>query len=474
MVDDVDFYVEKINPDNPRQYWYKDHWEDMKVIKEIIRVKGQDPVTRQILLTRHGPLIVEPQQGGGTDAVSERWAFTECLQPGKAGYFLSKARNIKEAQEALRYWELPSQNFVFADDQGNIGYWCCATVPIRSKKYGLLPVPGWTGEYEWEGYVPFEDRPHVINPAEGFVATANNRVAGSSYPYLIGNYWEPMDRITRIRALLASKEKLGINDVEGMQQDTYCPLASEFTPKLIKVLKEHPSEKGFKEAGNILSKWDFVMAEDSPAACIFEVTFRKMLDNIMKDELGDELFPLYLKTTTFPPRAVRQMIRKGSSPWFDNVNTPSKETMNDIIRQSLVQALTELEEKLGGDMKEWKWGSIHTLTFEHVLAKKRPLDLLFNIGPFPVPGNHLTINKKQYSYLEPYRASHGVSMRMIVDLSNMLSSFQVLPTGESGQLKSAHYKDQVELYLGGKYHRVDTDPDQVRKQSEGELLLIPE
>jgi len=475
MVDDVDFYIEKINPENPRQYWYKDHWEGMKVIEETIKVKGGDPVKNEILLTRHGPIVTQPGKGGGKETISQRWAFTDGLQPGKAGYKLMTAGNVREVTEALRYWELPSQNWVFADREGNIGYWCCATVPIRPKgDDGILPVPGWTGGYEWKGYVPFDQRPHLLNPEQGFIATSNNKVAGDYYPYLIGHYWEPMDRVTRVTRLLESKEKLTVEDFKKIQHDTYCLLASELTPKFIKVLDKYPDKDGFKKAREVLSGWNFVMGDKSVAACIFEVTFRKMMDNIFRDELGETLFRKYLKTTMFPPRAIRAMCRKGSSPWFDNVNTPQKEGMEDIMKVSLDQALSQLREKMGNDMGKWAWGKIHTLTFEHVLGKKKPLNYIFNLGPFPVPGDHLTVNKKQYQYTKPYDADHGVSQRMIVDLSNIKDALHVLPTGESGHLKSPHYRDQIPLYLGNGYHPAWPERVQVEKNKEGVLTLRPE
>jgi penicillin amidase len=445
----------------------------MKVIRETIKVKGSPAVTKEILLTRHGPVVAQKGEKGAKETISQRWAFTECLQPGKAGSLLMKARNVHEVTAALRYWELPSQNFVFADREGNIGYWCCATIPIRSKGDGLLPVPGWTGEYEWKGYVPSDQRPHMLNPEQGFIATSNNKVVDNDYPYLIGHYWEPMDRVTRVRQLLTAKQKLTVEDFKQIQHDTYCVLASEITPKFIEVLEKNPSEQGFQKARDMLSKWDFVMGKQSGGACIFEAAFRKLMVNIFKDELGEELFQKYLKTTMFPPRAIRALVRAGSSPWFDNVNTPEKETLDDIMRVSLEQALSELREKMGDDMEKWTWGKIHTLTYQHPLGKKKPLDRLLNLGPFSVPGDHLTVNKKQYPYTKPYDVDHGVSQRMIVDLSNMKEALHVLPTGESGQLKSPHYRDQIPLYLGNGYHPAWPERAQAEQNREGILTLSP-
>jgi penicillin amidase len=464
MVDDVDFYIEKINPENPRQYWFKDHWEDMKVREETIRVKGRDPVKAEILLTRHGPIVTDGK-GPNEKTLSAKWAFTEGLQPSQAAYLLAKAKNIQDLKEALKYWELPCQNLVFADVHGNIGYWCCATIPIRPKGVGMLPMPGWTEEYEWKGYVPFEKRPHRINPKENFFATANNKVIGDRYPHFISRYWEPLDRITRIHQLLKAKEKLSVDDFKAIQQDVYSSLASEMVPKMIQVLESRFTDKEGQKAEELLSKWDSVMDKDSVGACLFEVTFRKMMDNIFRDELGEDLFNEYIRTSTFPPSALRRMIRKGSSLWF------GKKSLEDILEMSMKQMLSGLREVIGGDMNKWTWGKIHSLTFEHALGKKRLLAWIFNLGPFQVGGSHLTVNMRYYPYEEPYRVKHGVSERMIVDLSNIGSSLHVLPTGESGNLKSPHHKDQIDLYLGGRYHMAWTDRREIEKNSEATLIL---
>ena len=466
MVDDVDFYVEKINPENPRQYWYKDRWENMKVWEETIRVKGRDPVKAEILLTRHGPIVTDGKGSNGK-AISARWGFTEGVQPAQAAYLLAKAKNIQEVKEALKFWELPCQNVVFADVDGNIGYWCCATIPVRSKGFGILPMPGWTEEYEWKGYVPFEKRPHLFNPRENFIATANNKVIGDHYPHFISHYWEPVDRITRIHQMLKAKEKLSVHDFRAMQQDVYSVLASELVPKMIQVLGSRFDDEEGRKAKEFLSKWDFIMDPGSVGACLSEVTLRKMMDNIFRDDLGEELFHEYLRTSTFPPSALRMMIRKGSSLWF------GKKSLEDILAMSMKQMFSELREALGNDMNQWTWGKIHSLTFEHVLGKKKLLARIFNLGPFQVGGSHLTVNMRYYSYEEPYRVKHGVSERMIVDFSKMGSSLHVLPTGESGNFKSPHNQDQVDLYLKGRYRTAWTDRREVEKNSEATLILKP-
>jgi penicillin amidase len=236
-------------------------------------------------------------------------------------------------------------------------------------------------------------------------------------------------------------------------------------PKMIQVLESRFTDKEGQKAEELLSKWDFIMDKDSVGACLFEVTFRKMMDNIFRDELGEDLFNEYIRTSTFPPSALRRMIRKGSSLWF------GKKSLEDILEMSMKQMLSGLREVIGGDMNKWTWGKIHSLTFEHALGKKRLLAWIFNLGPFQVGGSHLTVNMRYYPYEEPYRVKHGVSERMIVDLSNIGSSLHVLPTGESGNLKSPHHKDQIDLYLGGRYHMAWTDRREIEKNSEATLIL---
>ena len=222
-----------------------------------------------------------------------------------------------------------------------------------------------------------------------------------------------------------------------------------------------------------MAQWDFKVENNSVAACLFEVTVRNMMENIFKDELGPELFQKYLETILFPPRAIRALISKASSAWFDDINSPQKESKEDIIAISVAQTIQQLKKEFGDDKTNWSWGKKHTLTFEHALGKKKPLDYIFNIGPFPVGGSHLTINKKQFSYQTPYHANVGASYRMIVDFSNMSVAQHVLPTGESGQIGSPHYKDQVDLYLNGKYHPAWIERTDVDQHAEGTFILKP-
>jgi penicillin amidase len=473
MVDDVDFYIERLNPQNPLQYRYEDHWEDMRSVRQTIRVKGAAPVDIDIRLTRHGPVIENGQFDDSNQVVSARWAVNDLDLPARAAFRLLKAATVADVVEALKDWGAPGQNFVFADTDGSIGYWCCAAIPIRPRGNGLLPLPGWTDADEWAGYLPFEKRPHAIDPPDEYVASANNAVSDLTFTDVIGTYWEPIDRISRIRELIAAKPKLSVDDMTAIQTDVACPLAAELMPLMLSVMDQRFTAEPEAPTRDILAQWDYRMSAQSAAATIYETTYLNLLENIFKDELGPALYRRYIGLTVFAPRALRHILRTGRSVWLDDVDTPQTETLADVVEKSLRQALTDLRSRFGADVARWTWGRLHTLTFHHPLGERKPLDRLFDLGPYPTSGSHLTVDKKQYDYNRPFTVREGVSQRMIVDLAHPAVALHVLPTGESGLLGNAHNSDQIDLYLEGRYHPSWLTRSDIEHHAEATLALKP-
>ncbi len=473
MTDDVDFFIERFKAEDQAQYRHGDAWRPVRTIEQKIPVKGRAPEPLTIRLTHNGPVIKTFESEGELRALTARWAVLEAGLPFRAAVQLTRAETIQDVIGTLKHWEAPGQNFIFADRHGNIGYWCCALIPIRANHNGLLPLPGWSDKYEWQGIVPFEERPHMINPPGGFIASANNRVAGGDYPYEIGTYHDAPDRFLRIHHLFADQADISVQDVRRAQADIYAPLASELVPLILEAVSQNELDEGMKTVMKILSAWDFRMDKESAAASIYEMAMNQLLRNLMAEELGPDLFEKYIGLSVFPPRALRRLIKARDAMPGKGTGVSAGGLSDDVIAQSLQQAVAKLRDTFGDDPDRWRWGKLHTLTFEHVLGKRKPLNRFFNIGPFAVSGSTLTVNKKKYSYAHPFTVKEGAAQRMIVDLAHPEAALHVLPTGQSGLKGSPHYEDQLALYLNNAYRAFKMRRDALEAEKTGLLMLIP-
>jgi penicillin amidase len=475
MSDDADFYIEKINPASPDQYEFMGRWEDMTVKEEVLKVKGAEDVKFNVRLTRHGPIIddvnhyAEPK---GT-ALSMRWTAYEKLEAPKAIYLLNIAKNIDDIERAVEFFKCPAQNWVYADDKGNIGFWAAVGIPIRDGFSGAYPVPGWDGKHEWKGYVPTAEQPHMRNPSRGWIATANNKHTGDDYPYPISHYYAMPDRYVRIQEMITAKDKFDVKDFEKMHADIYMVLAKEWVPLMLKSLSDAELSEKERKALSTLSRWDFVARVGSVASSVFHATINEMVKNTFKKRLGEELYQQYLKNNYVAFNSMRNLIARERSVWFDDPDTPKVEVLDDIIVKSFKQAVIYLEGQMGEKIDDWKWGKLHTLTLYHPFGKASSLMGYFmNIGPFPMGGSIVTVNPQPYRLSKPWGGYHGASLRYIIDFSNMKSSRRVIPAGISGNFMSPHYDDQVELWRTGKYRPFILDRKSVEEDSRHTLKLF--
>jgi penicillin amidase len=469
-----DLYIEKLNPDNPDQYEYQGRWLNMEIIEEVIEVKGQDPVVETVRLTRHGPIIT-PVVEGLDQALAFRWTALEPNRMFDSLVRLDQASNWKEFRAALALWAAPSQNFVYADRDGNIGYQTPGLIPIRAEGHtGLVPVPGWTGGYEWQGYIPFEELPTVLNPPTHFIVTANNKVVSDDYPYQLSNDWAVGHRAARISSLLQQKDVLSVEDIQRIQGDTYSIPAEIFTPYILQI-----DPQGFlqERALNELRNWDYREEADSTGAAMFEVFYLKLVENTFGDELGDELLADYLGARTCHQIALEGMIEEADNPWFDDITTAETETRDDIVLRSFADALEYLGNRFGDVPHAWRWSRLHSVTFVHNPVGQsgiRPLELIFNRGPVEVGGSGYTVNAASYKSEEPYATQSGVSQRLIVDLSDLDNSLSVHSTGQSGLPFDKHYDDMISLWQKVKYHPMLWSEETVQGNREGLLILEPQ
>ena len=473
MVDNLDFFIEKINPDNPDEYLYKGEWKKIRTKKEIIKIKGGDSKEIDIRYTDHGPIVSELKKDIKDMVISAKWQGFEYSSELLGVYLLNKARNFDDFKTAAKEFIAVSQNIVYADTKGNIGLVCAAGIPIRPSNDGSRVRPGWTGEHEWKGVVPFDERPVSYNPASGFVSSANYNTA-DNFPYYI-NKWGFCGpyRLNRINEILTSKEKFSVEDIKTMQLD----MKSKFPELLVKeIVTETAKNPGLtkleKEALSLLKTWDFSMDKKSSAAAIFENFNLSFIENTFKDQMGDDLYQGYIGNKQAVQIAVEQ-IWDTESQWFDNITTQEIETFTDIVQKSFSDAIAKLEKQLGSTADDWEWGKLLTFTLNHPLGSVKILDRVFklNKGPYEMGGNNHAIPAYAYKFTKPFKVYHGPSQRHVYDTSQWNNSFSVIPTGNSGIPSSSHYCDQTQLYVNGEFHVDYVSKSKIKENAEYTMVL---
>ena len=473
MADDADFYVERIDSTDSTKYFYDGAWYPMTSLEEEIGVRNQQAVPLTVRLTRHGPVVTDIQtmlqRGKAPYVASMRWTGAEPDDQVQAFIMMDRARNWREFSDGVKRFPGPGQNFVYGDIDGNIGYWCGAKLPIRDMRSGLLPLPGWEKGSDWKGFIPPDKLPHLLNPPEGYVASANNKVADDSYPYYISDLWEPPSRIVRLREKLgAANEAFSVDDFQRLQNDMFSQNAKEMLPFIMAAFKD--STLGLPEEEQVmeyLRNWNFVFAPQDIATSIYQEFFVHFLRNIYADEMGDDLFHDFLILANVPIRVTTRLVEEGTSPWFDDVRTGPVETRDDMIRKSLREAVVALRARFGDETKTWRWGDLHTVTLEHPFGLKKPLDRIFNIGPFSYGGASTALMSGEYDLNDPFAAVIAASYRQIFDLSPTGRIYSVLPPGQSGQVFNGHYSDQTDLWLNGAYR-----PSRWSEAMRGEHLYL--
>jgi penicillin amidase len=490
--DAQDLYIEKLNPDEPHQYEYQGEWHDADVIHEEIHVKGWDePVIQEVVVTRHGPIIsgVLGERAGlfsGDRPVplALRWV---ALKPGyllRSVLRYDRAQNWGEFRAALDDWSTPAHNFVYADVKGNIGYLQAGWVPIRARGYGLAPVPGWTGEYEWQGYIPLDELPQVYNPESGWLAAANNLVIDDHYPHFLGADLENPCRARRIVDLITSKTSLTTSDFTRFQLDTYSAPAERFVRHLLTV---EPANERERRALAHLERWDARLEPDSVAASIYQVARLRALHLLFDSHLG-ELADAYIGLDTMTPmpgtspyhgRSIVRLLDlldgQGDDPWLRSPTTGRARSRQELLHQTLREALELLHGELGPDVEHWTWGQLNRVHFAHPVGAVKPLHLIFNRGPYPAGGDQDTLLRAIGQPRFPFQPIlGGDAVRFIADLDDWEQCRIVIPGGQSGHVASRHYADLIPLWREGRLQLMPFGRDEVERHAEYRLTLLPE
>jgi penicillin amidase len=459
-VDQEDLYVYDVNPANARQYRYQGAWEPMRVLRETIEVKGAAPVSAELVFTRHGPVIY-------ADAAKHRaYAVRTCwLEPGMAPYFGSvsymRASNFAEFQRAMLHWGAPTENQVYADAKGNIGWVPGGLAPIRPNWDGLMPVPG-DGRYEWAGFWPGDKLPSSYNPTSGYVTTSNEMNLPAGYPYQerkLSFEWTNASRHARIDEVLKSLPKVSIEDSMKLQNDVTSIPARRLVALLAPLRAENPKTRA---ALNLLRGWDARETSDSPQAALMEVWISRHLERAFLDAV-------------LPPNAAQAIAAPDIAVMLDMLEKPDAvPNRGDLLAATLASAYAEMEKLEGADPHAWQWGKLHHSLPEHPLFEAVDQDLRarFQPGPFPTPGGPYTPNASSYR-VSDFQLTGGPSFRMVLDVGNWDNSRAVNYPGQSGNPDDVHYRDLTEKWLTGEYFPLLYTRDAVEKATAARILLNP-
>jgi penicillin G amidase len=484
--DVTDLYLEKVQG---ATWLYQGRYRPLRRRQETIKVRGAEDFALTVRSTRHGPLLSDvstelstiganadapagPDRGNGF-AVALEWTALHPAPTADAILELATASNWSEFRVAASKFAVPAQNLVYADTEGHIGYQAPGRIPIRkSGNDGRQPAAGWLPENDWTGtYVPFAALPHVLDPDEGFIATANQAVIGPGYDYFLTSDWDYGYRSQRIRDRLTEEGELSIQEMSDLQLDTYNAMAPTLVPYLLDV--DLPA--GYDSEGQrLLEDWDFTQPADSAAAAYYNVVWKNVLQLTFHDELRESLWPDGGSRWWL---AVGRLLKKPSDPWWDDRGTEDVvETRDDILEAALLEARDELTRREALDPGEWTWGRLHRLDLHNSTLGESgvgPVERLLNRNGYQVGGGSSIVDATGWDAGEGYDVTSAPSMRMVVSLADFDDSRWINLTGVSGHPTSGHYTDQTDLYVAGKTLAWAFGREAVEAAAERRLTLVP-
>jgi penicillin amidase len=461
-IDSQDLYIERFNR-SENMYWDKGEWEPLITTEESIQVKGKkEPDQMEVLWTSRGP-VLSPQILGSQNPISLKWTIFEGERTVDAFHLLNTSKNWEDFSAALSLFDSPSQNFVYADVHGNIGYYLGGKIPVRSQEAALFPYPSWQDGGEWQGYLEEREKPNLFNPEGGIIITANNKIIPADYPHYVGVEWEAPFRAERIKELLIQQVTHSVESFKAIQNDVFSKKAELVLP-LLQGIKG--AEEQLKDALDMLQKWDFFM--DSGKEPALYSTFMNILhEEVFQDELNNdfESFDILFRRKD---AGMLRILSESEADWFDDQETEETETREDILERALHRAYRRLD-WLYGSPDNWDWSQMNAVRFQHVLGKQF-LFRFFNLGSFPSEGSPFAV-KVNYRTLK--KSSWSASYRQIIDLSDWDRSVCVITSGQSGHFMSRFYDNQVKTYLAGDYHPMIYSRENVERNAFRTRRLLP-
>ena len=495
-----DLFIEKINPSNPNQYEVDGEWQDMDRVTEIIEVAGSEPIVIEVRSTRHGPIVSDRSYPINLNPEEDQVSFADetrielpdnfsvslswpALIPGNTFIGIrdfNYAKNWEEFRDASRLFDVPAQNLLYADVDGNIAYQSPGKLPIRAEGLvGDLPIPGWLSENDWQGFVPFEELPYTINPSSGYIITANQSVHPEQpWP----NYYARGYRAEAIERVINQyiSEKISVDDMEAMQINNFDYSAAYILPYVFNnVYVDSKILTAMKEWA--ISETKFEMNKDSSGAAAWAVFYKNFVEQtfeelVVTDNLGNEI-SLQPGNSDSTSEIFRTLLKDPNHILWDDINTPQKENLTDILERALLLADERIVELFDtDDYDKWSWGELHTITYPTNLLGEAGIPILtnlVNIGPVESGGSSFAINSTDWGFGEDFTIGSYPSMRMVVDLSNFDNSRTILPSGQSGHVMSKYYDDQVENWIENHMYILNFSREQVELNQKEYMFLRP-
>ncbi|WP_414930252.1 penicillin acylase family protein [Virgibacillus dokdonensis] len=447
-------YLEKRKPYSKATFLFEGEWEKASIIQEPIAVKDGATIDYEVVETRHGPVISEfVEDSGEENVLSLKWTALEATTELEAILQINKAKNWESFEKGLEKFLAPAQNFVFASKSGTIAYKANGNIPVyENGKDALLPLPGWQRENEWRGYIPFDELPIMINPEKGYIATANNKITTEDYPYHISNVWAQPYRYERIAEVLESVEEITVQGMQDLQMDSFNMQAKELTPSFLQLLEGGKLSKQATEALCLLDEWDYKDDASASQPLLFH-HWHKNIEKTIYQEIPDSMLDLFKGKGQSTDTLLRKAIKGEPSAWLETYGG-----LQQVLLDSLQQSITELEEKYGETISEWKWGDYHRVYFEHPLSNVHPvLEYIFNQeGPILVDGSSVTPMAASFEE-ETGIVDHGASWRFVIDMATPSKGYHIVSPGQSGHVKSRWYQDQLPDWVKGNYHTTYLD-----------------
>lgn len=469
--DDVDLIAEKTNPADANQVMVDGQWRALETTEQQIAVKGEAPVTINLRRSPHGPIVNDVLgETAGQTLIAMWWAFLETENPIlDAFYQVNRADTLGKMREAAAKIQAPGLNLVWANARGDIGWWASAQLPIRPD--GVNPafiLDGSTHQADKLGFYPFSANPQQENPPSGYIVSANYQPP-AAIP--IPGYYNLPDRGRQLDRRLADPQvKWDVQNSQALQLDTSTDYGPRTLAPLLNTLRAIAEGDEQKELVEQLAAWRGDYPLDSTSATLFNQFLYELAFAALHDELGDTWFQVLISTRAIDA-ALPRLAADADSPWWNLRGGHDRTDRTAIVRQAWQRSLAHLRELYGNDPADWQWGKAHTLTHNHPLGQQKPLNLLFNVGPFAAPGTHEVPNNLSAKIgTAPWPVNYGPSTRRLIDFADAGQALTINPVGQSGVPFDRHYSDQAEDYVQGRYHKAQMGVIPARST----LRLVPQ